>query len=98
MKLCNLAIHHIGMGPTGFILISLGRCLLNSVPTFGRFCLSPVRWNMRGERCHSQTSSLIEIHIDSSISRLEMEFIGYIGEFNLSYEQLVNSEEKVTDL
>jgi len=30
--------------------------------------------------------------------RLEREFIGYIGEFNLSYEQLVNSEEKITDL
>ena len=44
------------------------------------------------------SSPLIEIHIDSSIFRLEMEFIGYIGEFNLSYEQLVNSEEKVTDL
>ena len=81
---------------TGFILISLGRSLLNLVPTFGRFCLSPVRWNMRGERYHS--SPLIGIQIDSSISRLEMEFIGYIGEFNLSYEQLVNSEEKVTDL
>ena len=34
----------------------------------------------------------------ATIFRLEREFIGYIGEFNLSYEQLVNSEEKITDL
>ena len=44
---------------------------------------------MRGSK---QTTST------SSCYRLEMEFIGYIGEFNLSYEQLVNSDEKVTDL
>ena len=52
MQPCHIMCSTSYRNFSGFIFISSGRSLLNSVPTFGRFCPSPVRWNMRGEKSY----------------------------------------------